>query len=118
MKIEPHIPVDLRQESFFCDGDNVLTYDGASTPESELENSRSPFMKFLKGLDPNKTFIVGYLDIENSRAKSLYYKARKVALNSGIHMQSDVLPFEEQLQRWQTYKKMKSMKSAENARNG
>jgi len=109
MKVEPHVPVDLRQESVLCEARQVVLYDGSASPENALEEPTGEFMKFLKTLDPNKTFILAFMDIEDSQAKGVFYKAQQVAHKIGVHMQGTVAPYEQQLAGWENCKKVRQM---------
>ncbi len=109
MKVEPHVPVDLRQESVLCEAHQVVLYDGSASPESGLDEPTGGFMKFLKTLDPNKSFILAFMDIENSQAKEVFYQAQRIARKIGIHMQGTVAPYEEQLAGWENCRKVRQM---------
>lgn len=109
MKVEPHIPVDLKQESILCEPHQVVTPDGSTTPVGDLEKGSSPFVRFLKTLDPNKCFVVAFADIENKQARDMFYAAQRAARNVGIHMQGTVAPYDEQLASWDRYKTVRRL---------
>ncbi len=109
MNIEPHVPVDLRQESVLCQPHQVVLYNGAATARGDLANPSSPFLGFLKTLDPNKCFIVAFMDIENKQATDLFYEAQRVARDVGIHMQGTVAPYPQQLAQWESYRKVRRL---------
>ncbi len=109
MKVEPHIPVDLKQESILCEAHQVVVPDGPATPLSNLNKSSSPFMQFLETLDPNKCFVVAFTDLENKQTRDVFYTAQRVARDAGIHVQGTVAPYDEQLASWERYRNMRRL---------
>ncbi|HOQ05110.1 MAG TPA: hypothetical protein PKY88_07860 [Anaerohalosphaeraceae bacterium] len=111
MKIEPNLAIEMRQEVVLCEGTQVILLDGTKIPKEQLGGIRCGFVRFLKTLDPNKSFILGLVDIENAQAKVVFFTARQIARQNGIHMQGDVSPYSEQLALWEQYKQMQSFRS-------
>jgi hypothetical protein len=111
MKVEPNIAVGMRQEVILCEPGQVVLHNGTTIAQSKLGDAGGAFIRFLKTLDPNKSFILGLVDIENAAGKAVFYRAKEVARQNGIHMQGDVSPYSEQLALWQHYKQMQSFRS-------
>lgn len=109
MRIDPNQPVDYHQECVCCEGGKILLFDGTSTEISELGLTESAFGEFCRSLDPNKCFIVAF--IPNDADREVFFRAREVARDVGIHMQATIDTAERHRALWENYKTMKQYSS-------
>lgn len=105
MQVDPNQPLNYRQECILCEDGKVILHDGSSTSLAELEHETSAFKQFCHSLDPNKCFIVAF--IPNDADKNVFFRAREVAGEIGLHMQAPVDFPEKHRSQWEMYTKMK-----------
>jgi hypothetical protein len=105
MKVDPNRDVGMTQEYILCEGGRVVLHDGSSTERSQLSAEDSAFQKFCSTLDPNRCFIVALIPDDADR--SVFYRARELAAQRHIHMQSPVDTKEHLMGLWRRYRQMK-----------
>ncbi len=107
MKIDPNLAVDMHTEYVLCERGQVSLHDGSATARAELGQETSAFTKFCRSLDPNKCFIVALIPEETD--KQVFFRAREVASELGIHMQAPVDTPERLRSQWEAYRQMKQV---------
>lgn len=105
MKIDPNLPLQLHQELVLCEDGSIFLFDGASTSQAALGDEESHFKKFCRSLDPNTCFISAL--IPNDADRDVFFRAREVAGEVGIHMQATVDTPESHRRLWENYKRAK-----------
>ncbi|HET6978681.1 MAG TPA: hypothetical protein VFI24_20285 [Pyrinomonadaceae bacterium] len=105
MKIEPNHTVDFRQECVLCEEGKVFLFDNSNTGIADLSAEDSSFRKFCQSLDPNRCFILAL--IPNDNDKEVFFEARQVADEVGLHIQATVDTPERHRALWENYKNMK-----------
>lgn len=105
MKVDPNQPIEFTAECVLCEGGQVMLYDGSGAPLEQLGQEGNAFKKFCQSLDPNKCFIMGIIPDDADR--DVFFRAREVASEIGLHMQALVDTPENHRSRWESYKKMK-----------
>jgi hypothetical protein len=117
MRVEPY-SVPMLVEFIWCENGRVELYDGSSTPTESLPSKDSSFMRFCKGLDPNRYYISALVPQEGPHAEAnrdLFFRARDAARSVHIHMQAQIEPREALQRFWEHHKLMKKAKKAEDA---
>jgi hypothetical protein len=113
MKVDPNQPIEFQMECVLCEGGKVILADDSCTPLPQLINEHSAFKKFCQSLDPNKCFIAAI--IPDDTDNDVFFKAREVANEIGLHMQALVDTPENHRKQWRYYKESKRfVKNEEN----
>ena len=105
MKIDPNLPIGLAQELVLCEDGRVVLHDGSSTALAQLADEAASFLRFCRALDPNRNFLVAL--IPDDRDRPVYFRAREVAREAGLHMQAPVDTPERHHAMWKTYRSHK-----------
>ena len=113
MKIDPNRPPIMSQEHVLCESDRVVMFDDSTSSSADLDNPNGAFMRFLKTLDPNTSFVVAFVDADDQRAREFFYRARDVAWSIDVSMQGTLQRYGAQLQAWEAYKQSKRFSNAE-----
>jgi hypothetical protein len=105
MKVDPNQPIEFQAEWVLCEGGKVILADDSNTPLPQLIDEHSAFKKFCQSLDPNKFFITAI--ITDDANNNVFFKAREVANEIGLHMQALVDTPENHRRQWKYYKESK-----------
>lgn len=105
MKIDPNQAVNFRAEMILCEGGQVALPGGETTRESELADPASAFHRWCAQLDPNQCFIQALIPADADR--SVFFRARDVAEQIGVHMQAPVDTAQRLRTIWREYVRMK-----------
>ncbi len=105
MKIDPNLPVDMHSELILCEGGKIVLHDGTAAAQAELDREGGPFLRFCGALDPNRCFLVAL--ILDDADKTVFFKAREVAGEKGIHVQAPVDTPARLRAQWDAYLRLK-----------
>ena len=111
MRVEPNQAVGQRQEMVLLEKNELVLFDGTHVLSDQLGAADSPFMAFLKTLDPNLVFISAVIPDDQDRP--VFFAARTISHANGIHMQATVDTAEAHRRNWENYCRMKRTARAE-----
>ena len=111
MIVEPNSPIDYVQEYILCEEGAVQTVDGRITPLDDIDRDGSGFKELCKGMDPNKGFIIALVPKDEDRP--VFFRAREVARDIGLHMQGTLERPDTQRVQWETYLQMRRVPTVE-----
>lgn len=109
MKIDPNEIIGREVEYVLCQSGQILLYDDSATTARDLVKEGNAFKSFCQSLDPNRCFIIAL--VLDHVDDELFFAAREVAREVGIHMQSSIEKRDIALSQWEWYKRSKHQTS-------
>lgn len=116
MRIDPNSAVGYNAAYVLCRAGTLILHDGRSTPRSDLDDGRSAFQEFCRQLDPNRYFVIALVPDDADR--DVFFAARSVARDLGVHMQAPVETPEAQYSLWETYQRAKQAADVDDGAGG
>ncbi len=107
MKIDPNQTIESHPEYVLCEKGCVVLASEQTTQHAALAQPGSAFTTFCESLDPNRCFIIALIPDDADR--DVFFTAREIAQDIGVHMQAIVEKPEIQRRRWAAYLQAKQM---------
>ncbi len=102
MIVDPNRAVGMEAKLILCRAGQVELRDGTRIDAADVGADAGPFAEYLRSVDPNTQFLIAL--IPDRSDEPVYFRARDVSRQMGVHMQAPVETPEALERQWEDYR--------------